>query len=330
MKKQITVVLLALTVLLPICATCAETALPDPFGGFLGLVQTLSGNSFDNLTANIGKKEANSVIKKLLGDAPFENTPSNADLVQYLSTKKENKSPKAPTDRKDFGLVENKYRAAYSALNANSALYCKNSLLSPASPLTYGYLAGSLQYFEDEILAHCGVKTLSGKALSVSLESGSTQIRISSSDSVINVKSKRMSDVLVSEGGQTTPYNRNISSGDEIKVYIDKKGEVFYIKIMEDYFPQFADLSDKYTLYRANIFYLEGSTALLLNSSKFNGTSYDEQLESYLELNINADTAFSHNGIEISADAVNSALLDKTAYVICDKNNNAKYFYVSE
>ena len=76
-----------LTAILALCLLCTSTAvfaaesISDPFGGFSGLVGALTGIEFDNPNGVLSRKDANGIVKSLLGDLPLKTKiPQTATL----------------------------------------------------------------------------------------------------------------------------------------------------------------------------------------------------------------------------------------------------------
>lgn len=325
-----------LTAILALCLLCTSTAvfaaedISDPFGGFSGLAGALTGIEFDNPNGVLSRKDANGIVKSLLGDLPFENeNPTNGDLASYLSAKLKSDTKKAPLNCKDAGLADAMYKKAYAKLNGAGRLYSDNGFLNPSSPLTYKYLLGSLKYFESDILQHNKITLKSGNVISVSLEGEVTSIKISNGGLSV-IKVKRLSDMTIGKHSVIAPYSRNILQGDAADIYTDNDGNVVYINIPGEYFDGYNAIKDSYTLFKADIYYIDEQTAIMRNTKVFDGSAYEPDGDGYREFKIDGSTMFRYNQTAVGADDVNYALLDKTAYLVCDKNMSVKYFSISE
>jgi len=251
--------------------------------------------------------------------------------VVYLSGKCNSNEVLAPLNFQDAGLLDKDLRKAYSVLNANGKLFNDCNFLNPNDPLTYDYLMGSLAKFEDEILKRLEITKEHGDVVSVSLEKNITTIRILGHFSASDIQFKDINSKKVYKYGSFAPYSRNIARSDRITAYTDKSGNGIYIKFADEFFERYKDLNSIYTLYKGSVYYIEPDFAIVKNVSKFDGYSYNECTQStYLEFKTDENTLFTHNFNPTNYEYINENMLDKTVFIICDKEGNTKYFNLSE
>ena len=323
--------LILITVFILAAGIFTAEAKSDPFYGFTGLFELLSKTEVTDYDAAVDANTANEAIKRIFGDAPFKNDEVlNRDLVKYLAEKFPSQKSKPPFRFKDAGLVEKDFRKSYSDLCAKDALYAENGFLKSDAPLTYRYLIGSLSYFEDEILSARSLSAVTGTVISVSLENRVTEITLSNSNGVLNLKCTNLAQKKVYKDGELGLYSHNIKRDEEITVYINSKKEIEYICQRGEFFSQWLNLKDGFSLYKASIYYIDDGTAIVTNASEFNGCAYTLSDEKYTEFFFDGGTVFKYNFSETSPQYINGSLLDRQVYIICDKNKNAKYFNISE
>lgn len=326
--KKIFVIALFLLIFLP--KAYAEPV-KDSYNGFYGLFEELTEITVNDFDEAVGKADANKITEQLFKEKPFKNDVIlRKDLALYLSEKCSSDDVLAPLNFQDAGLLDKTLRKPYSVLNANSKLFYDDGFLNPDFPLTYGYFIESLAKFEDEILKTLEITKEDGDVVSVSLEKDITNIRILTRFSAKDIKFKDISSKNVYEYGYFAPYSRNISRSDHITTYADKNGNGLYIKFADEFFERYKELSNSYTLYKGLVYYIEPDFAVVKNVSEFDGYRYSEHANPYLEFKTDANTVFTHNFNPTSYDYINENLLDKTVFIICDKEGKAKYFNLSE
>lgn len=330
MKKAL-VLLLTLLVLSGALSASAEEKRSDPFAGFTGLFEVLTDCKVSDYSEEVTVEFANEALEKLLGNSPFDGDKlKNADLVEYLSALVPPDNSQPPLRYKDAGLIDREHRRAYSALNGSGRLYAENGFLKSSEPLTFGYFIGGLCEFEEEILKSSSVAVKSGKVISVSLENGVTDIRFSNSAGVFSARIKNMAEMTVAKNSLIGLYDRNISLGDEIRIYTDSEGNTIYISIPGEHFDGWSSFKNDYDLYRANVYYIDESMAIVKNAEKFNGFSYDPSASVFSEFTFDENAAFKYNLMPTDREFINENLLDSTVYIICRKNLNAEFFNISE
>ena len=81
-------------------------------------------------------------------------------------------------------------------------------------------------------------------------------------------------------------------------------------------------------MYKADIYYLEDNLLITRNPKIYNGSDYITVNMRYKEFTVNQHTYIKENFQPLTQNQINKRLLDKSAYIICDGNNNALYINV--
>ena len=171
-----------------------------------------------------------------------------------------------------------------------------------------------------------------GSIISVSLEKGTTTIRLNTENGITDVKFKNMENVLVFKDGIYAPYSRNLERNDIIETYTDLKNNGIYVKVTGESFDDYKKYKDTHKLYKGYVYYIDHETAIIKDIYEFDGNKYiDYSPDTYLEFTFDENTTFKFNFKETYIDYVNEYLLDKPIYIICDNNRQkAQYFNIAE
>ncbi|MBO5007500.1 MAG: hypothetical protein J6D26_01530 [Clostridia bacterium] len=321
--KKLFITLICIICLMPCCVSASQDA--DEFAPlYEHIMQTRLQPAENTVTV----QEANSIIKKLFGEKPFKGDKVlNCQLIGYLASKCQGEGSISP-GYKDIGLVSKDYRNAYAVLSSAGKLYSDEGYVYPNSELTYGMLTGALSCFEDDILSHCGIEVVSGEVSQIYMESGRTYIDVFSGNAKTKVSSKDISCVTVYKDGNLAPYSRNISRGDSMSFYTDAGGELIYIKANQSQISISKSFTDKYTLYKAKLYYLDGDMLITNNAYVYTDKGYSPSGDRYNEFVITDNTYIKENFNIIDKDVINRWLLDQNSYIICNKEGEVLYINV--
>lgn len=299
--------------------------------GFEGLCSVLLKSETATPDNALDYEKANSIIHTLLGDTPFaQGQTLNCHMVNYLASKLQSNT-NINHAYKDMGLVPKEFRGAYITLASHDKLHADNGYLYPLKPLTYDYLIKSLSYFKSDIINHNGLNVQEGTVTDVYLEKGYTNISLSTATKTLVFRSSDISGVMVYKSGKYAPYSRNLSRGDKICIYTDDTNEIVYIAeatSKETIESDKKEINAKYTMYKADIYYLEDNLLITRNPKVYNGSDYITVNMRYKEFTVNQHTYIKENFQPLTQNQINKRLLDKSAYIICDGNNNALYINV--
>lgn len=298
---------------------------------FGGLLTSLCETEIPSGCEEVPQDIANKIIKKTFGDSPFKNeNVLNRDLVKYLSQKVKASEYGVSNFSYDYGLIDNQFRNAYIKLYNCEKLYIQNGFVNSNSTLTYEFLINQLAFFKDDILENTSVSTVKGTVAEISKKGNISSIEMyNTQKGTFTVKIKNLDEKLLYKNGKCEFYNRNIVRNDVLTVYSSENNIVF-LSTEDDFFPQWLNYNDTYNLITADIYYIDMNDIILKNPMYFNGTNYDELSESYTELTYSYNTELQYKGKRIDAEFANTNLLDKKAYIICDKNKKAKFIYITE
>lgn len=300
--------------------------------GFDGLLEALCDIRLGSYDEAVSKKSANEIIKKVFGDAPFKSEVLfNRDLVGYLATKISDGKTAAFIKSPDFGLTDKTFRKAYLDLNSVGRLYLENGFLNSDDELTYGYLIKSLCMFKSEILKNTSVSEVTGNVTNISKKDNTTRITMYNSDiGTFDVSVNNLFEKKIFKDGRYALYDRNISRGDELTVYRNNENEVVFLSEEGEFFPQWLNLESEYILIRADIYYADEASVILKNAYTFDGINFVGESDLYIELSYSPSAVFRFKNENIDTEYINLNLLDKSAYIVCDKNKNTKFIYITE
>lgn len=319
--------------ILSLCMCVSADDNKNSYNGFCGLFEIISKTQITDFNAAVPTDDANKIINSFFKEKPFKNENiTNADLMTYLFKKCDKKISAPPLKFHDAGLLSKELREVYSVLNGNGKVYSGDGFLNPENILTYDYLTGSLSLFENEILENLSYTRVKGSIISVSLEKGTTTIRLNTENGITDVKFKNMENVLVFKDGIYAPYSRNLERNDIIETYTDLKNNGIYVKVTGESFDDYKKYKDTHKLYKGYVYYIDHETAIIKDIYEFDGNKYiDYSPDTYLEFTFDENTTFKFNFKETYIDYVNEYLLDKPIYIICDNNRQkAQYFNIAE
>ncbi len=323
--KKLFIAIICIICLVP-GAVMASESNPNP--GFMPLFEHIIQSEVTDPQAEITVDEANSIIKAMLGEKPFKgDLVLNCDLVRFLASKCQGDG-KVSVKYKDLGLVSKDYRKDYSALAGAGRLHSEDGYVYPNNPLTYGMLTGSLAYFEDDILNHCGIEAMQGEVSQVYTESGRTYIDVYSGNVKNKVSTRNIAALTVYKDGTHAPYSRNIIRGDSMTFYTDDEGELIYARQNESHTGISKSFTDKYTLYKAKLYYLDGDMLITNNAYIYTDAGYTSTGDRYNEFTITENTYIKENFKIIDKNVINRWLLDQNSYIICSKEGEVLYINV--
>ena len=319
--KKLIVLLVCVLISVPFTALAS-----DP--GFNGLCATLLKEEVKAPEHVLSTEEANTITYELLGDTPFADGKTyNCDLVKYLASKLQ-VNTEAGLMYKDMGLIPKEYRKYYTTLEFYGKLYSSEGYLLPQKEVTYEFLINSLVGFKADIITNNGLTMYEGTVTDVYLEDKATNISLSTATRTETIRSKNISTVGVFKDGKFAPYSRNILRGDTMRIYTTASRELIYAEETFANDKKNAYINPKYTLYKADVYYLEGNMLITRNVNCYKDGTYTPVDARYFEFNITPRTYIKENFLNVSEIHINRRLLDKTAYIICDSNNNALYINV--
>lgn len=336
MKKIIATIVcfLLLAVNIPYAhGVCAdESEAQHSHYGFDGLLEALCEIQLGSYDESVPKMTANEIIKKAFGDTPFKaEVLLNRDLVGYLATKVTSAGTDGFIKSSDFGLVDKGFRQAYLTLSNAEKLYLENGFLNSEEELTYGYLINSLCMFKNEILKNNSVSAVVGSVSNISKIDNTTRITMYNRDiGTFNVSVNNLFEKKIFKDGKCALYDRNISRDDTLTVYRNSKSEVVFLSEEGEFFPQWLNLESEYSLIRADIYYADEAFVVLKNMQTFNGIRFVKEADLYSELAYSSSVEFRYKNEIVDTEYININLLDKNAYLICDKNKNIKFIYITE
>lgn len=308
------------------------SAEPQSYFGFDGLIEAVCETELGSYDEVVTPEAANAILKKAFGCSPFKgNTVLRRDLIKYLAEKITSDDTTVRITGADYGLVAKDFRRAYVTLCNSGRLYIENGFLNSDSELTYGYFINELAFFKDIILKNNSVTSVSGTVTGVSKMGDVWSVDMyGKASGVFTVKTENLDKKKVFKNGECKLYDRNIARDDNLTVYRNSENKVLFLSVDGEFFTEWLNLKSQYDLIRADIYYVDENSVIVKNPFYFNGTEYMKGTELYLELPCSSSAVFVSGGKNVNADFININLLDKNAYIICDKSKNTKYIYITE